>query len=279
MSAFFQDLTCGTMSVCGPLGEGLNIPVATFPPTGGVLSAYQAYIGPGSLPTYGQAALSVGPLPTAPFSLNKLGVELMTGIAQVLGFHVTTGTHTILGDASVDWAALGNRFTGAEFTVSPISSDVSPEIPLTAAKGDLAGVWFINGLPVSGEPDVTSDIRLKKNIERFEDGLNIVLNLKPVRFDWREDKCPTSFLKEYREPDDEYGYPGKIKRQYGLIAQEVEEIAPDLVGERKMYDENYKLIRYEKIVPILISAVQDQQKQIEDLKNEIKALREEINTK
>jgi hypothetical protein len=42
-----------------------------------------------------------------------------------------------------------------------------------------------------------------------------------------------------------------------------------------MYDETYKLIRYEKIVPILISAVQDQQKQIEELKNEINSLKDQ----
>ena len=98
--------------------------------------------------------------------------------------------------------------------------------------------------------------------------------MRPVRFDWREDKCPSSFLNEYREPDTKDGYPGKIKRQYGLIAQEVELLAPDLVGQRRMYNETYKLIRYEKIVPILVSAVQEQQEQIEELKREIKSLKE-----
>ena len=41
-----------------------------------------------------------------------------------------------------------------------------------------------------------------------------------------------------------------------------------------MYEKNYKLIRYEKIVPILISAVQEQQQQIEELKEEIKSLKD-----
>jgi hypothetical protein len=129
-------------------------------------------------------------------------------------------------------------------------------------------------LPISVEPDITSDARLKKDIETYEGGLATILGLRPVRFDWREDRCPDSFLNEFREPKTKDGYPGKIKRQYGLIAQEVEKIIPDIVGERKMYEKNYKLIRYEKIVPILISAVQEQQKQIEDLKEEIKSLRD-----
>lgn len=41
-----------------------------------------------------------------------------------------------------------------------------------------------------------------------------------------------------------------------------------------MYDTNYKLIRYEKLVPILISAIQEQQEQIKEMKEEIKLLKE-----
>jgi len=199
----------------------------------------------------------------------------VTGITQTLGTKITNGTDMNLGEADISYCALQNNLTGLIADVVPESSSVSPSIELTSSEGTLNGNWTYKGFEISTEPDETSDIRLKKNIERFENGLDIVLDLKPVRFDWREDKCPSSFLQEFREPDDEYGYPGKVKRQYGLIAQEVEEIAPDLVGERKMYDENYKLIRYEKIVPILISAVQEQQKQIEELKKEIESLKDQ----
>ena len=194
------------------------------------------------------------------------------GILQTLGTKITNGTDMNLGEADISYSGVQNNLTGLIADVVPESSSVSPSIDLTGSKGNLFGFWTYKGFEISTEPDATSDIRLKKNIERFENGLDIVLDLKPVRFDWREDKCPSSFLQEFREPDDEYGYPGKVKRQYGLIAQEVEEIAPDLVGERKMYDENYKLIRYEKLVPILISAVQEQQKQIEELKKQINNL-------
>lgn len=41
-----------------------------------------------------------------------------------------------------------------------------------------------------------------------------------------------------------------------------------------MYDETYKLIRYEKLVPVLISAIQEQQKQIEELKEQIISIKE-----
>jgi len=194
------------------------------------------------------------------------------GILQTLGTVFEIGSSIKTGALDVDYSSITNNFAGLKSEVVPEHFTITPDDALTSPSGDLNGYWAFNGIKISTEPDKTSDIRLKKNIERFENGLDIVLDLKPVRFDWREDKCPSSFLQEFREPDDEYGYPGKVKRQYGLIAQEVEEIAPDLVGERKMYDESYKLIRYEKLVPILISAVQEQQKQIEELKKQINNL-------
>jgi len=269
----FDYVNCSQLEVQSPIvGGALIIPQGFWEP--GTASIHKLHCGQGATATPFAASLVVGPSATSPISINTVGLEVLTGLRNLIGVDSTNGQDISLGALNVDWTALGNHFTGAEFTVSPLAESVSPKIPLSAAKGDLSGGWFINGLPVSGEPDVTSDIRLKKNIEPFENGLEIVLQLNPVRFDWKEELCPDSFLNEYREPETVDGYPGQIKRQYGLIAQEVETIAPDLIGERKMYDETYKLIRYEKIVPILISAVQDQQKQIEQLKEEIKSLKE-----
>lgn len=206
----------------------------------------------------------------------------VTGVTQVLGAKITNGADVDLGALDVSYSAVGNQFNALGADVLPKTFVITPEDSKAAGDGKLVGGWKINGLPVSGEPDLTSDIRLKKNIEPFQNGLDIVLQLNPVRFDWREELCPSSFLQEYREPDDEYGYPGKVKRQYGLIAQEVEKVLPDICGERKMYDETYKLIRYEKLVPVLISAIQEQQKeifnlskQIENLRNEIKQIKEQ----
>jgi hypothetical protein len=198
-----------------------------------------------------------------------------TGILQTLGTVIEIGTSIKTGDLNVDYSTTYNTFTQITSDHPKKHYIITPSDNLISPKGNLYGIWKYNGIPISTDPDDTSDIRLKKNIERFDNGLNIILDLKPVRFDWREDKCSSSFLQEFREPDDEYGYPGKVKRQYGLIAQEVEKVSSDLVGEREMFDEKYKLIRYEKIVPILISAVQDQQKQIEELKKEIETLKDQ----
>ncbi|MFZ3055008.1 MAG: hypothetical protein WA091_03455, partial [Minisyncoccales bacterium] len=62
--------------------------------------------------------------------------------------------------------------------------------------------------------------------------------------------------------------------QLGFIAQDMEKIIPEVVTT----DNNgYKGISYEKIVPVLTSAMQEQQKEIEALSNENKELKLEVN--
>ena len=67
---------------------------------------------------------------------------------------------------------------------------------------------------------------------------------------------------EYRQDMDRNFNPGN---QFGLIAQQLEEILPDLVHTNNT--DGFKNINYTGLIPILIQAIQDQQKQINDLKN------------
>ena len=73
--------------------------------------------------------------------------------------------------------------------------------------------------------------------------------LRPVSFNLKRDEFP-----EYKFGD---------KREVGLIAQEVEEIFPDLVGEWK---DGYKGVNYGQIPMYLIIAIQELQKEIEELR-------------
>ena len=73
--------------------------------------------------------------------------------------------------------------------------------------------------------------------------------LRPVSFNWRGDEFP-----QYKFGD---------KREVGLIAQEVEELFPELVGNWK---DGYKGVNYDQIPMYLIIAIQELQKEIERLK-------------
>jgi hypothetical protein len=52
----------------------------------------------------------------------------------------------------------------------------------------------------------------------------------------------------------------------GVIAQEIEEVLPEVVTTR---DNGYKAVKYEKIVPLLIEAIKEQSKQINELKEKL----------
>ena len=58
------------------------------------------------------------------------------------------------------------------------------------------------------------------------------------------------------------------KKRIGLIAQEVELIIPEVVGEGEM--DKIKYISYGPLVGLLIEAIKDQQKQINELKSILK---------
>ncbi|MFV1981595.1 MAG: tail fiber domain-containing protein, partial [Rhodothermia bacterium] len=91
----------------------------------------------------------------------------------------------------------------------------------------------------------TSDARLQRVVEDLDSGLETVLGLRPVRYRWTDG------------PDDEH--------YLGLIAQEVENIIPEVVVPPKAEDEFYGL-NYSELVPVLIKAVQEQQAELDRLR-------------
>jgi len=94
-----------------------------------------------------------------------------------------------------------------------------------------------------------SDRELKDNIQTYQDGLNAVMQLNPVTYEWKK---------------------GREGQEIGLIAQEVEKVIPQVVREQRRMNEGiYKTVDYEKLVAVLIDAVQDQQKQIDELKQKL----------
>ena len=58
----------------------------------------------------------------------------------------------------------------------------------------------------------------------------------------------------------------------GVVAQEVNEVVPEVVTER---DDGYLAVKYEKMIPLLIEAMKEQQDQIDDLKKQIEEFKQE----
>ena len=94
--------------------------------------------------------------------------------------------------------------------------------------------------------NVTSDYRLKQDFKNYN-GLDLISAIKTYDYEWKSDKS----------------------RMYGVIAHELAEVLPYAVTGKKD-DEEMQGVDYSKIVPVLVKAIQEQQKQIEELKLKIK---------
>jgi hypothetical protein len=97
----------------------------------------------------------------------------------------------------------------------------------------------------------TSDKRLKENIVPIENALSKLGKIRGVTFDWTDEEI------ENRGGIDGYFVR---KNDVGVIAQEIESVLPEAVATR---ENGYKAVRYELIVPLLIEALKEQQKQID----------------
>jgi len=101
----------------------------------------------------------------------------------------------------------------------------------------------------------TSDLRLKKDVQTISNALERVISLRGVNFKWK----------------DELQFEEGL--QMGFIAQEAEEIIPEVVRKN---NDSYS-IQYAPITAILVEAVKEQQNQIDDLKLENEMLKEKLN--
>jgi hypothetical protein len=102
-----------------------------------------------------------------------------------------------------------------------------------------------------------SDARFKENVRELDAGLSKIMALKPRLYDWKE------------------GKGADTKNARGFIAQEFEEVFPDLIDEWKdpapEGEEPYKSVRQD-LIPVLVKAIQEQQALITQLTARITAL-------
>ena len=119
------------------------------------------------------------------------------------------------------------------------------------------------GAATTGRIDATNDVvafsssdkRLKENIKPISNALCKLNEVSGNTFNWK--KLNKEQIKNIH---------GNTGKDVGVIAQEIESILPEAVTTR---DSGYKAVNYEKLIPLLIEAIKDQQKQIDELKSRI----------
>jgi hypothetical protein len=191
-----------------------------------------------------------------------------TGVGQNAGDTVTTGTqNTLVGSTSdvltgtlTNATALGyGAIVDASNKVQIGNSSVT-EVEIEGIHGSTSAsgiAVYVNSDGVLGT--TTSSARFKTAIADVGESSEILYDLRPVTFAYRPEIDPSGLT------------------QFGLIAEEVAEVAPDLV----IYDDagNPYTVRYEQLVPLLLNELQkkdteiaSQGRQIEELRGLIQGL-------
>jgi hypothetical protein len=97
---------------------------------------------------------------------------------------------------------------------------------------------LVTGIITATDFNSASDIRLKENIQKIDNPIDKIVRIEGVTFDWKSDNKPSM----------------------GVIAQNIEEVLPELVN-----GEESKTVNYNGIIGLLIECVKTQQEQIDNL--------------
>jgi hypothetical protein len=196
--------------------------------------------------------------------VNTYGTQY-SSIATVIGFGVkpsTTANDTFLCSADNANFVRGALVIDDElrfWTAGAQTGTLNNNITMTERfRLTPSGVGHFDNDVVAYSSTV-SDKRLKENITTIDNALDKVMALRGVEYDW----TATS---------------RKGTHDIGLVAQEVEEVIPELVTEHELCtgdfggegnEKTFKTVNYDKMVGVLIEAIKEQQQQINELKEKL----------
>jgi hypothetical protein len=162
----------------------------------------------------------------------------------------------LIGKTSAVATAVGIQFQPAGNSYHTLAASTNSDTTLLVYSTGAAAYRFYVGMAgtvfaTNTTISAISDARLKENVQDLDVGLGAILALKPRKFDWKAGK-------------------GKdIKGDRGFIAQEFEQVFPNLIDEWK--DEApegeapYKSVRQD-LIPVLVKAIQELAAEVNALK-------------
>lgn len=181
-------------------------------------------------------------------------------------FNVTATTVNAFGAAtSLTIGATSGTLTlrNTTLTASSTNAQVSSLGVGTAGSGTAGEIRATNAIT-----SYYSDSRLKEDIKPIENAIEKVKAISGVTYK------PNALAESF-------GYTNK-EEHVGVLAQEVEAVLPQVVKpapfdilqlqegiEISRSGENYKTVQYEKLVPLLIQAIKEQQVMIEELQKKV----------
>jgi hypothetical protein len=173
------------------------------------------------------------------------GEHLVVGAKDGAAFRFSGGTSA---SNSGNTITTGNRIgIGTVFYDSTQQPSEALDINGSARFRAVGATAFFANLNITSDGTLTtatSDIRLKENVEPLNNSLEKLLKLSGVTYNW-------------------IGQEGK---RIGFIAQEVEKVIPELVFTNNNTEDKIKGIHLDNITAVLVEAIKEQQKIIEELK-------------
>jgi len=168
------------------------------------------------------------------------------------------GTNTYLEGVS-GLRLQGNSSTWANFNNGEmrVNAHLHPTTNAAYDIGNSISRWIT--LFCVNPVNTSSDERLKKNIQSIKGGLQKIMDMKPVSYQWKNEKIDT-------------------KTHLGFLAQDLEKVLPEVVSVPQSDSRNeqeFYGVSYSEIIPVLVKAVQEQQEIIKGLKAEISELKKE----
>jgi len=118
---------------------------------------------------------------------------------------------------------------------------------------------YVNGTAYATRGFWASDLRFKKNIKPIDSPIDKISNIRGVSFEWKRSQYQDKGLSD--------------GEHYGVIAQEIEQVLPEIVEEGPNGD---KAVSYIELIPILTEAIKEQQKQLEEQHRQIEYLLQRV---
>ena len=222
-SAFNNLSVSGVVTATSYYGSGANLT--------GITESQITDLGTYATVSYVNSEVS-GIVSAAPATLDTLN-ELAAALNDDANF-ATTVTNQLALKANLsesEFTGIATFTTGAEFTGITTFTKV--------IKGR---EMVLSGIGTANEFDALSDINYKKNIKTVENGLDKIVSLRGVSYDWKQSD----------------------RSSYGVIAQELEEILPELVHGG--FGDDPKTVNYNGIIGVMIESIKELKQEVETLK-------------
>lgn len=179
------------------------------------------------------------------FSNGSIFCDTLAGIGIAFQSTVPTVYVTLTGmSITGDTTATGNATISGALCVGTTALGPAGQIRAT---GDVISFY-------------SSDINLKENIHPISNALSKLRKISGVTFDWTQ-----AYIEIQGGID---GYFLK-KHDVGVIAQEIEDVLPEIVATRS---DGYKGVKYDRLVALLIEAMKEQDKILDEYHKRLSAL-------